>query len=341
MRYVLGILVILLLGGGAWIAVRPSLPATVEVVQPVRGTAVQAVYATGTVEATVMMPIAPRAAARLMQLNADEGSDVKQGEILGQLEDTDLQNRLDGLRAREKFAANDYERKKTLLAKGFQTQASVDQAKAEWDAARASIAEAEAAASYMRLVAPADGRIIRRDGEIGQLIPANQAVFWLSCCAPLRISAEVDEEDIAMVRPGQNVLIRADAYPGKVFNGTVQSITPRGDPVARSYRVRITFNEETPLYIGMTAETNIITGENKDALLVPSSAVRQNKIWVVQGDVLKHVPVVTGAKGPEQTEIREGLAETDQVVAKPEATLQEGKKVRALDYKPAPVPQAK
>ena len=58
------------------------------------------------------------------------------------------------------------------------------------------------------------------------------------------------------------MLIRADAFAGKVFHGRVQSITPMGDAVARSYRVRIELAEDTPLLIGMTAETNIIIAEH-------------------------------------------------------------------------------
>lgn len=69
----------------------------------------------------------------------------------------------------------------------------------------------------MTLLAPAAGRIIRRDGEFGQLIEAGHKLFWISCCDQLRVSAEVDEEDIPLVKPGQKVLIRADAFPGRAL----------------------------------------------------------------------------------------------------------------------------
>src|SRR6185437_1967818 len=147
----------------------------------------------------------------------------------------------------------------------------------------------------LKLVAPADGRIIRRDGEIGQLIAANQTVFWLSC-APVRVSAEVDEEDIARVKPGQPVLLRADAFPGRIFDGTVESITPKGDPIARSYRVRISLAAGTPLMIGMTAETNIILRRDEHALLLPAGTVTQDMVWVVDNDRLVRRKVTVGAR---------------------------------------------
>jgi multidrug efflux system membrane fusion protein len=137
----------------------------------------------------------------------------------------------------------------------------------------------------------------------------------MSCCAPLRISSEVDEEDIPEVKVGQNVLIRADAFPGRVFKGLVKSITPKGDSVARSYRVRIELGEETPLMIGMTAETNIILRETKNALLLPTSAVREGKVQRVNGRNVEEIPVTIGANGAEKVEILEGLTKDDTVVS--------------------------
>jgi RND family efflux transporter MFP subunit len=181
------------------------LPPVVDVSKPTRGAAVEAVYATGTVEPSVMMPIAPRNAARLIALNTDEGAAVTKDQVLAQLEDTDLQGTITELQARVDFAKRELDRKTSLVNKGVAARQSLDQAQTDWDAAKASLARAQSQADFMKLTAPADGVIVRRDGEVGQLIPANQPVLWLSCCAPLRISTEVDEEDIAKVKIGQKV----------------------------------------------------------------------------------------------------------------------------------------
>lgn len=296
---------------------------------PVRGPAVQAVYATGTVEATVMMPIAARSTARLAEMSADEGHTVTKGQVLARLEDEDLQKSLEELIAKAGFAEKNYNRKASLAKTGYETKAALDQAMAEWEAAKAAVARAVAEADFMKLTAPADGKIIRRDGEIGQMIPANQPVFWISCCAPLRISAEVDEEDISLVEPEQAVLIRADAFPGKVFKGKVQGITPKGDPVARSYRVRVGFTEETPFQIGMTAETNIVIRTAEDAILLHNSAISpNNKVWLVKGGTLTEQEVKTGAKGDDKTEILGGVTLEDTVVLQPRPEMKAGKKVR-------------
>lgn len=323
----ISVFLIPLLAVAAWFAYSKLMPA-VGVVHPVRGPAVRAVYATGTVEATVMMPIAPRTASRLMSLDVDEGSKVTKDQVLAKMEDDDLQHSIAELEAREELARKTYERNAALVKKNFVSKQTFDESKMALDVAIEAKNAASAKANYQKLLAPADGLIIKRDGEIGQMIGAGEPVFWLSCCAPLRISAEVDEEYITQVKAGQEVLIRADAFPGQVFKGKVQSITPKGDPISRSYRARIEFAESTPLQIGMTAETNIIISEEKNALLVPGGAVVQDKVWLVKDGKLTQQTVEVGAKGGNLTEIKNGVSEEDLVIQKPDKGLSEGKRIR-------------
>lgn len=295
---------------------------------PLRGPAVQAVYATGTVEPSVMIPIAPRQTARLMSLMADEGHNVMKGQILGQLEDTDLAHTLDELKSKADLAQKQYDRAAALLSKKAIAPESAEQAQADLSAANAAVERVEAQLSYLRLLAPEDGIIIRRDGEVGEMIPASQPVFWMSCCAPLRIAAEVDEEDISLVKPGQEVVISADAFPDKVFKGTVQSITPKGDPVARSYRVRIGLEKGAPLMIGMTAETNIIAARSENALLVPAGALDGGQIWGVENGKARRFAVETGAKSAGAIEIKSGIDERSVIILEPSNDLEEGETIR-------------
>ena len=324
---VLSLGMLLLLAAAAWWLLRPV---TVDVVHPVTGPAVQAVYATGNVEATVMMPIAPRMGARLVALNADEGMKVHRGQVLAQLEDEDMANEIRKLQAEEEFARADYKRDASLLKNGAIARVTYDRAFANWKSAHAATDQARATAGYMKLLAPADGQIISRDGEIGQLIPASQPLFWLSRKSPLRITAEVDEEDIARVRVGQEVEIHADAFPRKVFRGQVQSITPKGNSVARSYRVRIGIPGDTPLMIGMTTETNIVIRRDEHALLLPPNAVEGKVVWRVRDGKLEQTLVTIGARGADWVEITSGVGATDQIVVAPTSSLRPGQSVRAV-----------
>jgi multidrug efflux system membrane fusion protein len=326
-KIIIGGIIILVLATAGALAWR-SNHQTLEAVNLHTGPIVQAVYATGTVEPTIMIPIAPRMSARLMGISAEEGDKVKKGALLAQLEDTDILKNLDGLRSQAEAAERELTRQDDLIKRKATSILEQERAKANRDAAVAAVEQAEAQLSFMKLSAPEDGLIIKRDGEMGEIIPMGQPVFWMSCCAPLRIAAEVDEEDISLVVPGQKVLISADAFPSQVFEGTVQSITPKGDPVARSYRVRIALPAETPLMIGMTAEANIITRENKNALLAPPSSVRDNKIWVVENDIVKIIDVKTGIRSPDAIEIAGGVDNTSIVLQQANTTLKDGDRIK-------------
>lgn len=309
-------------------------PTPVPVLSPHEGQAIEAVYATGTVEPTIMVPIAPRTAAHLIELSAIEGQVVKQGDVLARLEDSEQQAAISDLTARLVFAESDFARKEQLLKTRSVSRDVLEQAKSEVDSLSAQLEKAKAQASYFRLISPADGMIIKRDGEIGELISSGQPVFYMSCCAPLRITAEVDEEDIPQAAIGQEVLIQSDAFPDKVYHGKIAGITPKGDPVARSYRVRISFDDPNhPFMIGMTVETNIIIQKIEKALLIPATAIaKKNKVQVVRDGVLKDLTIVPGIQNGEDIQIISGLAKTDQIVVPFDQNLKDGQKVRITAY---------
>lgn len=308
----LALIAIVAIGGWYWLAREED---KIIVTHPKRGPTVQGVYATGTVEPTIMLPLGPRATGRLVELLADEGMNVQKGDVLARLEDDNLRETLNELQVRADFTQKSYGRKAVLVGSGAVSKEDADQALADRDAALAAVARAQAELDFLKLIAPEDGIIIRRDGEIGEVIPSGNAVFWLARKDNLRIEAEVDEEDIAQVKPKQKVVIQADAFPDEIFNGSVTSITPKGDPVARSYRVRIGLEGASKLMVGMTAETNIVIREESNALLIPASAVKdENKVFVMQGGKVTEIEIETGAKTPEIVEVRKGLNDNDIVI---------------------------
>ena len=313
-------------GAAAWHYLGPL---EVEAVQPRRGPAVQAVYGSGTVEPTVMLPIAPKVMGRIDRLLVDEGAKVQQGQVLAELDQRELAASVTEWESRLRYAEAQFRRASELYSSRIGTETARDQTRNEMDTARAALERARRQLAEMTLTAPADGTVIKRDGEIGQLIKAGDPVFWMSCCAGLRVTAEIDEEDIATVKPGQRVLIRADAFAGQAFEGTVGEITPKGDPVARSFRVRIALPADTPLLIGMTVDCNVIVGERTDALIVPASAVSESKVWLLRDGKLARKTVTLGVTGNGMVEIRSGVAAEDRVVVNPGDGVREGRAVRA------------
>ena len=323
------LLIVLVAGGLAALAWWRLRPPSVQVVHAHRGLAIDAVYATGTVEPSVAVPIAPRVAGRIIRLAVDEGAHVRRGQLLAQLEDENLRHATAQLEAQARLARQTLERARMLLQKGLGSVADRDKALADSQAADAAVARSREELDFMMLSAPAPGLIIRRDGEVGQYIAVNQPIFHMQIAgpAPLRISAEVDEEDIAQVAVGQSVVIHADAFPEQVFDGAVTEITPAGDATTRSFRVRIGIAADTPLRVGMTTDANIIIGRHENVLLVPATAVVDGSVWVVRNERLEKLAVRTGVRGESGVEILEGLGEQDAVVSLPAAELRAGQRV--------------
>jgi multidrug efflux pump subunit AcrA (membrane-fusion protein) len=133
--WILGVIVLGAIAGVVW---WHEGPVAVSVITPTRGPAVDAIYATGTVEPTVMLPIAPRAAGRVVELNVDEGSSVHKGQVLARLDDADLASTVEELEARARYAQTQYERSENLLRQGFVAKAELDRTRADLDAALAA-----------------------------------------------------------------------------------------------------------------------------------------------------------------------------------------------------------
>ena len=303
-------------------------PLSVVTVQPTRGAAVDAIYATGAVEPTVMLPVAPRSGGVLTQL-IDEGAVVTKGELLARLEDADLLSTVDELDAKVRYARAQYTRTQDLVRRGFLARTELDKTHSDLDATTAALKRAQAQRGFLTLNAPAAGLVIRRDGEIGQFIAPGQAVLVLACCAPLRVTANVDEEDIGRLRVGQSVVLSSDAIPGRSFDGQVSEVTPKGDPVARTYRVRISLATPDEFHIGMNVDANIIVGKHEDVLLVPSAAISDSGVWVLVGGRLHRLPVQIGIAGTEHTEILTGLDARAMIVTGSPEGLRENRRARS------------
>jgi RND family efflux transporter MFP subunit len=301
-------------------------PVRVTAAVPSRGPAVEAVYGSGIVEPEVMVAIGPKVSGRLQELAVDEGDSVRKGAVLARLDGRDLAATVAEWESRVRFGEAEFRRIEELARRRLAAATDLDRARNELATASAARDRVREQLADMTLRAPEDGVILRREGEIGQLQRPGDTLFWFSCCGGLRVSAEIDEEDIPSVQPGQRVLIAADAFPGRVFEGKVSEITPKGDPVARSFRVRMALPADTPLRVGMTADCNIIVAERNDALLVPATAIAGDKLWVIRDGRLAEQAVTLGAGRDGLVEIRAGLAADDVVVSPLHAGLRPGRR---------------
>lgn len=313
--------------GSGWWAWRLSAP-QVELAAVKRGPAVEAIYATGTVEAERWARIAPVVAGRIAEIYAFEGDSVKAGQPLARLDDREAGARVAELEAKAAYWRDEVERSAKLLKEGYRSKEAEQKARSEYRQVNAAINAARQRRTDLLVTSPMDGVVLRRDGEVGELAEVKDSLFWVGAPRPLRITAEVDEEDIARVRIGQKVLIKADAFADKVLEAKVDRITPKGDPVNKTFRVRVLLPDDTPLMVGMTTEINIITAEHDGVPLIPVTALKDNAVFTVKDGSVVAVPVKIGIKGRSLAEITSGLAEDAAVIASPPAGLKPGDRVR-------------
>tara|TARA_R110000824_G_scaffold397334_2_gene600072 strand:+ start:60966 stop:61988 length:1023 start_codon:yes stop_codon:yes gene_type:complete len=305
-------------------------PPTVLVATPTRGLAVEAVYATGTVEPIRYARVGTKVSGRLTEVVAREGAPVEAGQVLAVIDAREEISRVQELSARLQLAASELERTRTLRRAGHVSAAVLDQMETAHAAALAALKGAQARLDEHFITAPVAGTILRSENQlkIGDMAQPGQVLFMVGDATALQIDAEVDEEDILKVADGQEALIRADAFDQQVLRGTVSGITPHGDPIARTYRVYIALPDDTPLVSGMTTEINIVVRREENALLVPLSAITGGAVWVVEDGRTQLRPVTLGAVGNMEAEILTGLSEDDIIVVNSAAGIAEGRRVR-------------
>lgn len=311
---------------------------SVATARPEIGMAVQAVYATGTVEPVNWAQVEPLVTARIVDICACEGRQVAADEPLARLDDAEAQAELAALEAQRGFLAAEVSRTRSLLEKRFVSPQIHEQTTSEYQQAVAAVAAAKERLDRYVLRAPIDGMVLRKDGELGEVVGPGDILFWVGRQRPLWIVTEVDEEDIPLVETGQTALIRADAFPGRDLPGTVARVTPKGDPINKSYRVRVTLPDDTPLLIGMTTEVNIVVRETPDAILVPASALDGDRVWLAEDGRAVSRPVESGVVGAEKAEIRAGLAGGEEVISDPPSGLQPGDRIRVSPAEEARTP---
>lgn len=308
---------------------------TVTAVRVTRGAAAEIVYATGAVEPETWSRSTPLVRGRIVERCRCEGQTVRKGDVLARLDDKEAVATLNDLRALEDFQRREFDRQAQLLARGVATSQSYQKAESDLARIRAQIAAQTQRLEYYKVMAPMDGTVLKEDGEVGDMVEPGTVLYRIGLEKPLWVVAEVNEEDIPRVHVGQRALLRTDAFANQVLPGVVKQITPAGDPVAKTFRVRIGLPDDTPLRVGMSVEANIVSRERPDVILVPANAVVGNSLFIIETDRARQRKVDIGIRGTGFVEIVRGAAEGELVVSPATTNIKDGSRVRALTVEPA------
>lgn len=282
-----------------------------ETTSPTRGTVIQAVYATGEVEPTQWSKISTQVTGTVEQIHVKEGDKISKNTPLAKLDDAVECTKASQYLANLRFLEKETERYKALAEKDYSSKSKYERILSEYQAAKAQLDAQNEVVGRMLIKSPLDGIVLKRDVELGETITPSDVIFWVGTKDSIRITAEVDEEDIAMVEVGQTALIKADAFPEKTIEGKISKITPKGDPIDKNFRVRVSLPDNSPLLIGMTVEINIIAKTIDNALIIPASSLRDNKAWTKDGKKFQERNVKIGITNDQKVQILDGLKETD------------------------------
>lgn len=300
----------------------------ITVVQVTRGPAAEIVYATGAVEPETWSRSTPLVRGRIVERCRCEGKIVRKGDVLARLDDKEALATLNDLRALEDFQRREFDRQTQLLARGATTSQAYQRAESDLARVRAQIAAQMQRLDYYKLVAPMDGLVLKEDGEVGDMVDPGTILYRIGLEKPLWIVAEVNEEDIPRVQVGQKALLRTDAFANRVLPGFVKQITPAGDPVAKTFRVRIGLPDDTPLHVGMSVEANVVSREKQNVLLVPTNAVINNSLFVIEDGHTRRRKVEIGIRGTGFVEIVDGITENETVASPATANIRDKARVR-------------
>lgn len=311
---------------------------TVAVTHPTRGEAIEAVYATGVVEAIDYARFGATVAGRVNALLVDEGDAVRKGDIVARLDERQPLARLDDARARLRMAEADIARGQILMNHRVLAVQALERAQQERDQAQAAVELFARQLEDYTIASPLDGVVMKRNVEPGETVAANTVLFEIDSTARERIAADVDERDIAGVRIGASLAARADGFPNEVFQAKVTNIRRHGDASSRTFRVEADLSADTKLMIGMTVDVDIVTGERPNALLAPANAVGHGPseggrpgapfVVVIEQGHAKRVSVETGAIGAKKIEILRGLADDAAIVRDDPDRFKDGQTVR-------------
>ena len=312
------------------------------------------VTATGTIEPVTSVTVGTQVSGIVAHLYVDYNSVVKKGQVIAELDKTNLISELNTAKANLSsqqsnlnYQKSNFTRYQTLYNKGLvsanefeNARLTYQQAQQQVNTARENVRKAQTNLGYATITSPIDGVVLSKSVEEGQTVAASFNTPELFTIAQdltnMQVIADIDEADIGNIKDGQRVSFTVDAFPDDTFQGSIKQV--RQQPTTESnvvtYEVVISApNGDLKLKPGLTANVTIFTLEHNGVLSVSNKALRftpneallnkeqsiqdvkaDRKLWTLEGNVFKAHRVETGTTNGTLTEILSGVDEGAEVL---------------------------
>ena len=310
----------------AQVAVVDDTP-TVSVVQVGVQDVPQDVTYTSTVQAFVKNNIVPQGGNRIKKINVEIGDFVKKGQVLAEMDMTQLQQ------AELQLANNEieYNRLKALYEAGGLSKSDLDAIEMAYKVSKTAY---ENLLENSILTSPIDGVVTARNYDVGDMYAMSAPLFTVEQIKPVKLLVAVSESDYSKIKKGDDAIITADAVPGKTFYGKVTRLYPTVDPATRTVTVEVQVaNNYNTLRPGMFTRVKLNFGTNKSVVIPDVAVVKQQGsgerfVYVLNSDgTVNYQPVVLGRRLGAEYEVLEGIQDGAKVVTGGQLRLKDGIKV--------------
>ena len=282
---------------------------------------------TSTIQAYVKNNIAPQTAGRISRILVDVGDNVKKGQVVAEMDQTQLAQ----IELQLKNNETEYNRLKELYEVGGLSKSDLDAIEMAYNVSKTQYNNLKENAT---LVSPINGVITARNYDAGDMYAMSAPIYTVEQIVPVKLLVGVSETDYTKVKKGDSVEITADALPGQTFSGKIRKIYPTVDPATRTFTVEVVVdNNNSALRPGMFARAKISFGVNNNVVIPDVAVVKQQGsgerfVYVLNADnTVTYKKVVLGRRMGAEYEVLEGLEDGAKIVTGGMIRLKDGIKV--------------
>lgn len=314
-------------------AVIPEEAVVIEATAVKQGTIAIEAHAIGTLTAAKTVPVTPEIAGHVAKILFQDGTFVKEGTPLIQLDDAVFKAKLESAKANLHFSEANYNRMVLLGKSGAISKQAIEQAQADLQEKRASAKESQVTVDKMTLTAPFDGMIGQIKVNPGNYVQVGQELVTLTDTHHLRVEYSVPEKYLPQLKLGQEVKLTTNTYPGKEFIGKVAYISPTIDTDNRTISLYADVdNTQGLLTSGLFVNVVQFLGTEKNGLMVPVVSlvptIDGQQVYKIVDNKAVPVSVTIGQRTEDSAQVLSGLTAGDIVVIAGQEKLKEGTSVK-------------
>jgi len=283
--------------------------------------------------------VSAETAGKISSLNIQLGTAVRKGQVIGHIDVTETQQKLEATLLSITKLTSDYERNKILLAGNATNANAVTDAKYNLDAKKLEAAQLRTQISKANIIAPSDGVVTNRQKIAGEYVTTGATIATITNVNTLKANVSVPESQVLHIKKGQKAIITSDTYPEERFTGIVNYVSPKGDD-NHNYTVQLSIANTGSMQLkaGLYVDVQFtVAATNQSLLMINKNAladgVKNPVVYVYKNGVVKKRKLVTGTEQGDYIEVKSGLSAGELVVTSGQINLSDGSKAQIIQVK--------